>query len=438
MHIYRVQSDAWQAAEARARDKKAADAKAEQRAGNHARLLAFFEEHNPDKVDEVDSILDRYAGQEAKLFDSLATQAARKAEAKLLKQVEALPPDVLVLKPELIAFFEQHDVTKIGTVDALLARGGGKKLVASLARRYGALPPTVSHSDARRRALVDFFLRHDPGAVDTVEDMLIENTVEGIAEDLQLKFGAVPEGWSTILKGKRTASPAENAPSEDEGEEGDGGREEDKLQQGTADEAMALDGKGSKAGGDEDLQRMQSLVSGGAAVPHAVKDGGGVTTGTKDDGSSADASDGRVTKATLVAFYTKHDPSKLPSVDKILAHYPTTQLCESLSKRYGEAPAITGAGGGASFGATAEGAASDSGSSDKAKPGEGGASGLSTSSSAPKSEVDGGKAASDRLIVTKPQLIAFYSKHDPSKVDSVDKILKHYTTSQLVSKLKER
>jgi len=430
------QSDAWEAAEAKAKVKKAADAKAEQHAENCARLLAFFEEHNPEKIPEIDSILDRYAGQETKLFDSLATQAARKAEAKLLKQVEALPPDVLVLKPQLIAFFEQHDVTKIGTVDALLARGGGKKLVASLARRYGALPPTVSQSDARRRALVDFFLRHDTAAVDTVDDMLIENTVEGIAEDLQARFGAVPEGWSTILKGKRDAGKDESLPSEDD--EDDGGREDMRLQEqsggkeggGTVDSG----GGASSIACGEDLKRMKSLVSGGATVPGAAQDSGSdKATGGKEGGDIPDAHDGRVTKATLVAFYTKHDPSKLSTVDKILAHYPTKQLCESLLKRYGEAPAITGGGG--AFGAGEEAQGEGEGST-PAKPGAGSAGSSDSSGDAKSAEVD--EAAAARMIVTKPQLIAFYSKHDPSKVDSVDKILKHYTTSQLVSKLKER
>ena len=54
----RDQSDAWAQAEQRAKEKKAADAQKEQRRQNKARLTDFFKEHNPEKVNQVDEILD--------------------------------------------------------------------------------------------------------------------------------------------------------------------------------------------------------------------------------------------------------------------------------------------------------------------------------------------------------------------------------------------
>ena len=48
-----------------------------------------------------------------------------------------------------------------------------------------------------------------------------------------------------------------------------------------------------------------------------------------------------VTREQLVSFYAVHDPSKIGMVDKILAHYPVTQLLSELTKKYGCAPDVT-------------------------------------------------------------------------------------------------
>ena len=48
-----------------------------------------------------------------------------------------------------------------------------------------------------------------------------------------------------------------------------------------------------------------------------------------------------VTREQLASFYKVHDPSKIDMVDKILAHYPVTQLLGELTKKYGCAPDVT-------------------------------------------------------------------------------------------------
>ena len=418
----RDQSDAWAQAEQRAKEKKAADAQKEQRRQNKARLTEFFEEHNPEKVNQVDEILDKFAGREDKLFGTLAEQAARKAEAKLLKDVQALPEDVLILKKQLIAFFEKHDVSKIKSVDTLLAKGGGKQLIASLARRYREMPPVVSQSEGRRSALVDFFLRHDPEQVDTVDDLLISSTVEGIAEDLQKRFGTLPDGWTTVLAGTHSTVAADGTGAAPGGEDDDGASVASSAEVGDA------------------LSREPSLDGRLAAAPAA-------STKTVH----ADDSAVTVTKAQLVAFYSKHDPAKLPTVDKILAHYGSKPrvLVASLQERYGDAPVLNSAADAASAGAedARDGSTRSTGADGNSSSGAGvdNSTGGVTSarSSAGASGGQSGKRedhgdAAKGSVVTKAQLVAFYSKHDPSKVASVDKILKHYTTAQLVTQLKER
>ena len=98
-----------------------------------------------------------------------------------------------------------------------------------------------------------------------------------------------------------------------------------------------------------------------------------------------------MTKAQLVAFYSKHDPSKVASVDKILKHYTTAQLVTQLKERYGAAPT----------------------------PGE-----------RPRSK-------GDMLAAKRRQELAdFYRKHDPEKVAKADELLANYPFENIVSSLK--
>jgi len=57
--------------------------------------------------------------------------------------------------------------------------------------------------------------------------------------------------------------------------------------------------------------------------------------------NKADAMDIEVSLGALEAFYKKHDPSKLDSVDEIYEKYPAYKLVNILKKKYGEAPEFT-------------------------------------------------------------------------------------------------
>jgi hypothetical protein len=52
-----------------------------------------------------------------------------------------------------------------------------------------------------------------------------------------------------------------------------------------------------------------------------------------------------MSKQALTAFYTEQDPSKVATVDGILASYSTADLVASLVKKYGYAPAVADAAG---------------------------------------------------------------------------------------------
>ena len=92
-----------------------------------------------------------------------------------------------------------------------------------------------------------------------------------------------------------------------------------------------------------------------------------------------------VDKEELVAFYAKHDPGKVADVDRILSRYKSRDqvLCKSLLKQYGELP--------------------------------------SAPQSKPAHEI-----APEDCWIPRSRMVEFYSKHDVSKVESVDKILNYF------------
>jgi len=47
-----------------------------------------------------------------------------------------------------------------------------------------------------------------------------------------------------------------------------------------------------------------------------------------------------ISKDDLVHFYSTRDPSKISSVDRILAHYSVVELVKLLVAKYGEAPPV--------------------------------------------------------------------------------------------------
>jgi hypothetical protein len=109
---------------------------------HRARLVAFYNKYNPEKLDSVDSTLDRFKGDEAKMFEMLVTKYGPEPVAP----VEGVTPAGLDHRARLIAFYEQHQPEKVSSVDATLEAFKGKedRMYAMLAAKYNVDPATFA------------------------------------------------------------------------------------------------------------------------------------------------------------------------------------------------------------------------------------------------------------------------------------------------------
>jgi len=95
-------------------------------------LSVFF----PSDLAEVDNLLEKYKGKEDELFSKLATNFHAINPLKIRKIEQNID-----YKQALVAFFEQHDASKVEEVDGILAKSVGKEaiLFSVLAEKYRAM-----------------------------------------------------------------------------------------------------------------------------------------------------------------------------------------------------------------------------------------------------------------------------------------------------------
>lgn len=87
------------------------------------KILALYKQHNPDKVSDVDRLLEKYAGNEERLYLNI--------KKKYIGQV----------KEKIIAVYEKHNPDKLKDVDRLMTKFAGNevKLLAAITERYAKL-----------------------------------------------------------------------------------------------------------------------------------------------------------------------------------------------------------------------------------------------------------------------------------------------------------
>jgi hypothetical protein len=129
-----------------------------------------------------------------------------------------------------------------------------------------------------------------------------------------------------------------------------------------------------------------------------------------------------ITRENLQGFYHRHGVAKtVEEVDEILDGYGQDELSEALMERYNEVPVDSDA----TYDATPE---------PSAQPDPGNVAEDMWATSAGGSDA---AAASTGMMLSRDQLVAFYSEHDPSKIDSVDELLEAYEPQELYDALAE-
>lgn len=108
---------------------------------NRSRLHAFYSKYNPEKIDEIDTVLLKYKGKEDTLFQALI----RKYGPEDAQPVEVQSPvnaatDVdPMLKIRLTEFYEKYNPDKVSSVEETLIKYKGKEvgLFEALVKKYG-------------------------------------------------------------------------------------------------------------------------------------------------------------------------------------------------------------------------------------------------------------------------------------------------------------
>ena len=416
-------------------------------------------------------------------------------------------------KRTLVAFYQEHNPEKVKDVDGILANYKLEDTMRSLKDRYGTVPegwgdPAGSSggeslADLHKRALQQFYQKHNPEKAKDVDAILANYKIEDTARSLKDRYGELPEGWEAFVAVADTpkkswwgAVASAVKKEEPPAAKKEGAAAPDALAKRKADLAerrAALESKKSPTPGvpgaaalaaaageaPEELQanpaakaaalmaKMQASAmqlkieekiriaeqkaledehqaGGGAAAANPAAQAAAATAAQAEPAAqAADASvedQATLTREQLVGYYTKHDPSKIQAVDKILSHYSTADLVLSLTKKYKESPFGFSAAGPStpvrrpSLGAAAAG-------------GEGGAAAEAQNSSTPvavpkavpaDSKLRERESPATQLQIRRRQLLQFYQKHNPEKAKDVDAILANYKIEDTTRSLRDR
>ena len=302
---------------------------------------------------------------------------------------------------ELLAFYDRYDPSKKAAVGTLLADYAFGDIVKSLGKKYKDYPKGWY----RRYTLLLFYAKHLAPApdLDVVQRMMAAVDNAELEAALQEKFGKLPEGW---------AGPGGGSP---------GSRGNDDYSS-TRDGSPRGQGKGGGDGRSEGSHEHSASIE----------------KSTQSDTQRA------LLAKQLAAFYTAREPSMVPRVDVLLDDYRFLDVVVSLYKKYGELPE-----GWAGYlpadvapdkqDAAAAGAAGFASSASSSSAAAAGA----PAARAPPAPASGNTASFQEDAASKPtaferrckELTAFYTIHDPSKIDRVPHILKGYRFEDVVVSL---
>ena len=354
-----------------------------------SRLVAFMQKYQPEKLGNVDAILQKYAGKEDELFAQLvskygpepATTAPLPAggASPTPSRAASAPADY---RPRLVAFMQKYQPDKVGNVDAILQKYVGKEseLFAQLVSRYGPEPPPppptsqAATADSPRDRLVRFYQKYQPDKMGNIDKILeaYAGKIDELFAQLVGKYGPEPPGpaaptAATDYRSRLVAFMQKYQP--------------DKV--GNADAILQ-----KYAGKESEL--FAQLVSRYGPEPAAATGGGTAVVDTPRD--------------RLVRFYQKYQPDKMGNIDKILEAYAgkIDELFAQLVGKYGPEP-----------------------------PGP-----ATPAASASSSSVAASAPATDY----RSRLVTFMQKYQPDKVGNADAILQKYAgkESELFAQLVAR
>jgi hypothetical protein len=135
-------------------------------------LSAFYQKHAPHKIQNIDTLLEMYAGREGQLYEDLVQKYNARlphSETKKKSVVKAVvgsigtlattmvstfkPGNVPVTREELVEFYERHDPDKLSNIPDILLGFSNQhaRLRAELAKKYGEAPGNMPAMQASKQ-----------------------------------------------------------------------------------------------------------------------------------------------------------------------------------------------------------------------------------------------------------------------------------------------
>ena len=156
----------------------------ESREDYHSRLCRIYRHYAPDKLGNVDRVLEVYRGLEVEMFSALTGKYGPEPPIPL-----DLPNSDTPASFRLVRFFRRHMPERVHTVDDVIARFAGREqvLLTSLVAKYGPEPADtdtfpdsepaplqqqVTPSDDVRARLVRFYQRYAPERISGADEVL--------------------------------------------------------------------------------------------------------------------------------------------------------------------------------------------------------------------------------------------------------------------------
>lgn len=106
------------------------------------RLERFYKAYNPEKIGEIETVLDKYKGKEEQLFQALIKKYGPEPTSEMVPPPPAPFNGNVVMKERLVAFYTKYNPEKVDEVDTVLTKYKGKEaaLFDALVRKYGPEP----------------------------------------------------------------------------------------------------------------------------------------------------------------------------------------------------------------------------------------------------------------------------------------------------------
>lgn len=190
-----------------------------------SRLTRFYQKYAPDKLGNVDKLLEAYKGKEDALIADLVKKYGPEPSAAPASPVVSSSSSAGDTRARLVRFYEKYASDKMSNIDKILAHYAGKedKMFADLVSKYGPEPPTPTSAPAQpipaaaaspaatdyRTRLLKFYEKYAPDKVCNVDKILTHYSgkEEKMMADLVAKYGPEPSHAVTEKSVGGTAGP---------------------------------------------------------------------------------------------------------------------------------------------------------------------------------------------------------------------------------------